>query len=207
MAIDSTAARADDVVERIDDGDLDPSEVDIRPFVEHDDAVLTPELAERLPDEKVEQYNQRVAERDERDLRQAKRERSEEQQELLEQLETVVDEDEPTATVEIGEITAEVTTKLSGKLEDNIDEISRLEDEERPGAISQARDLLIETCIMLVVDDDTEGLWDLQTWEAWEAYYRKHGSEGLIEAFMTLADPALERRENLKNSRRGRRGR
>lgn len=161
----------------------------------------TPQNLDDWTDEQLDEFN-RLKEQDlADDLEEHARESAAARDAALDQLAGLVDDDQATATVSLGETEVTVREKLTGELEDNLDEISKLQDEQRPGVIGDSRDLLIDTILLLIVDDDEEGPYTLQDRETWMAFYREHGSEGLASAFEALVEPALERREDLKKFR------
>lgn len=71
------AEYADELVEQIDAGELDPAEVDIKPFIEDDTKTLTPALADRLEGTgRIEEYNQRWTAAAERDMAERQQEKA-----------------------------------------------------------------------------------------------------------------------------------
>lgn len=207
---ESRETYAASLCEQIDAGDLDPSAVDLDPFV-GEESVMTPALWERLPEAKRETYNERVAERDARALHDEQVELTAQRQRELDTLETAFAPDgPPTATREIGEATLEVRTKLPGAVEQAVERI-REESQQPPAERSFAAvaEELIEAIPKLIVDDDEPDAdnyrWtDETTWRAW---YDKHGSVALFDVFEYLAEPALDRVEELDSFRDGADGR
>lgn len=187
---------ADDLVERIDNGDLDPKEVEIQPFVESEEKVLTPELAERLEGTgKIEEYNDRVRERDERDLLEEKRELSREQRDTIDLLKSTGSSEELTETVQIGDAEVIVRSRMTGELEKAFQRVRDLHAE--TGDLTELKDVLIDAILLLIVDDNESGRYDFQSREVWEAYYEEHGTEGLWTVLDSLMRPANRRLDNL----------
>lgn len=164
-------------------------------------------------DEQIERYNE-LKDRDlETEAQASRAELSTEQRETLAALEGAVTDDgeaTPTVTVDLGEADVEVRTKLTGEIEDCFSRIASERDADVPDLSNIKDDLL--TAIAgdpdrgiggLIVDDgepddDPHRFTDRETWEV---FYAEHGTEGLLEVFDLVADPALARMEELGNSR------
>lgn len=179
-AILDHGADAAELVEGIESGDIDPASVSIEPFVHDDDKVLTPELAERLPDEKVERYNELAAERDREELREESK-LTEEQERALTLLEETEDN---TAEVELGSATVTVKTEIERDIEEKAEEV--LDSENR----HQHADVAMDVICHMIVDEE------FAQRELWEAYREKHGTAQLMLTFMKVLEPFLDRIEN-----------
>lgn len=211
------AERATDLITQIDSGELDPEDVDITPFVENEDVVLTPGLAERLPDAKIEEYNARLADRQHHSLQSEEHDQANKHREALDVLEGVTETDPSlvTETVTLGQPpnTAEivVTKKLTGDLQDTLTEIYDVRQsinvhnpaDADPSNLRELKEHLINAILMLIVDDDepNEDPYDWQSRDVWVEFYNRHGIEGLADAFEVLVGPAMRRGEDIKNSR------
>lgn len=176
-----TRKRADRLVEKIEAGDLDPSEVSILPFVENDSDVFTPELAELLPDETVQEYNERIEAKQRESLEAERDERIEEHQEAINALMDATDE---TATVAINDEGDEVEVKayLNEHVEQTIYRMGSEYD-----TLDDATEDMIEAISWLVVDEDYANP------DVWRAFKRERGASGLQIMFEKLTDPAWER--------------
>lgn len=184
------------------DADTDPlpAPEDVHP--EHD--MLTDANAEDWSEEQVEQYKaareaQLAGEASENMADLAKEERN-----TLEALKSATKseaDEELTTTRDIGGVEVTVTTKVSGKLESKFDAISDESEKEVP-RIRNIKEEIIDAILLLIVDDPEpeDSAYDWQSRATWEAFYMDHGSEGLMQVFETLSEPAMERYEQLGNS-------
>lgn len=169
----------------------DPS--DIHP--EHDQP--TPENIDDWSGDQIDAYNEAKERELEEEVQENERELSRKQREMLSTIESATNNDSqvPTAKIEFGDATLEVRRKLTGELESKFDTIAKNEDN-----LGQIRDCLIDVCTMLIVDDDEpdDDEYDFTDRGTWEAYYDRHGQEGMIDAFNILSEPAMQRRDNLQ---------
>lgn len=194
------AEYADELVERIDAGELDPAEVDIEPFVTDDEKTLTPKLVDRLPEELVEEYNQRWTAEAERELTEQRQEEAAERRSTLETIRETVREDEPTETMDFRGDEVEVKVDLPGKVYEVIDVANAIEagqvdaEDINFGGLA---DKLIDACLAVIVDGP-EGLTDRAEWER---FYQDYGFEALNDVLGALVEPARERQGELKKFR------
>ena len=176
---------------------------------EHD--TLTPENWDEWTEEQREQYLEAKDEELEADAEQSKAEMARSEREALAFLKSTTEREGPqhTTTVDLaeelgrpGEAPVTVRTKLTGELESKFDVISDEQSKDVP-RIGNVKDALIDAICMLIVDDTEPDAdrYDFSSRAVWEAYYYDEGSEGLMEVFSAVADPALERYEQLGNSR------
>jgi hypothetical protein len=208
---EATGEYADRILQQLKDGDLDPAAVDIEPFVD-EDYVMTPALWEHLPEAKREAYNAAVAERDAQILQDRQADLGQDQQDALNTLESAFADDVPTETVDVGEATLTVRTRFPGTVESAIEAIRDEADKPPEQRSFRAVSGELLDAIPALIVDDSEPDEDPYRWtdrEVWAAYYERHGSEALFEAFEAIATPALQRMEELDSFRDGaaRRGR
>lgn len=178
------AEYASELVERIDAGELDPEEVDIRPFVENESDVFTPALRDRLEGSgKIEEYNLRVRERDWEDLSGEVEDRVSEHEDALDALRD--SEDDDTAAVTVGETDLTVKTYLSEEMERKFE---RLQDE--PLDTGVQRRLLPEVMAWLV-----EAPEEYASEDVWRAYAAEYGRDELALVLFRVLEPKMERAE------------
>lgn len=186
---------------------VDPSTI----HPEHD--TLTPENWDDWTEEQRERYLEAKDAALEAENEQNRAEMAREEKATLEFLKSTTEEksDLHTETLNIGEelgaaddVFVTVRTKLSGELESKFDAITDEQGKDLP-RIANIKDAIVDAICMLIVDDDESGKYDFQSRAVWEAYYYEEGSEGIMRVFNTVAGPALERYDDLGNSRgRGR---
>jgi len=157
----------------------------------------TPDNIDDWSGDQIDAYNEAKDAEHDAEAQERQRELTREQKEALTALESATgnDGEVPTAKIQLGEATVTVKRKLSGELEAKFDAISKNRDD--LGAI---KDSLIDACHMLIVDDsepDGDPV-DFTDREVWEEYHRRHGSEGLADAFDKLSGPAMDRRDDLE---------
>jgi uncharacterized membrane protein len=176
----------------------DPSKI----HPEHDEP--TPANMDDWSEEQLEQYERAQKRELDRDAKEHRRELVQEEREALDKLRDATSETpaaEQTTTVAFGDAELVVTTKVTGELEGLFDDIvdEQRKEVSRPGTIKKT---LIDAILLLIVDDDEpdDDPVTFQSRALWEQYYLSEGSAGLMEAFDTLAEPALERYEELGNS-------
>lgn len=195
MSLPDYASYADEIVQQLDSGEIDAHEVDMRPFVEDDEVVLTPELADRLPDEKIDEYNEQVAQRDRQELREEQQERTDEAQRARERLMGLGVE---TETVDLAEMDPQVDepvevtvkTELSGRVERNLNQVEQVDDFE------EKLDLFLGIFEEIVVSP--EGYADREAWrDVWEA----RGTAFLVRCLDKLLEPMLEGESAVKSFR------
>lgn len=177
------ASRSAELIDQIDAGELDATDVDVREFVEDETKVLTPQLAQLLPDEKLEEYNQLKQERDFEDLQSQKLEQAKERSEALEKLRDPQDGD--TAMVESGQVELRVKTHLNEEIERKIDVLGSRGDQETQ------RRLLPEVLAWLVVEPEEYTDADI-----WRAYASEYGLNELGLVMLQVLEPALDRAED-----------
>lgn len=182
-------ADADTLVEGIDAGDIDPESVEIRPFVEDDDKVLTPELAERLPDDKVERYNELVAKRDATELREESR-LSDGEQSALDQLRP--DTKDETVPLADTDVRVPVQTHTNRQVEQAIQRVIDEGERDSP-ELSAVRDEMISVIVELIKDDEYSNR------RLWEEYADEYGITYVYDNFEAVAGPVLERMEAMAN--------
>jgi hypothetical protein len=170
---------------------------------------LTPENADEWSDDQIAEYKRRKqadlhaeAEENSADL-------AAEEREALKRLRSATDtDDHPTETVTIGDdvtgeaVDLEVSTKVTGRIEQKFDRITEEQQKETP-RIENIKGAVID-CITALIADGPEPDSDPVRWDSralWEAYYLEEGSEGLMGVFETISKPALDRYEELGNSR------
>lgn len=198
---------AAEMVEAIDAGELDPEDVDPHELAYRSDTTLSPALAERVSEEQIEAFAEAQDEKISESFAERQQELAEETKEKLEILDEVVtdEDDQLTATVELGEAELVVPTRIPGAVEERIDRLDSLDEgADRAEAVETA----IETILHLIVDDD-EPDGSEHTWrdrETWEAFYQRHGSEGLSTILELLTEPARERQDRLQSFRDDERG-
>lgn len=155
-----------------------------------------PDNIDEWSDEQLQAYKDAKEVEHEQEAQERKAELSREQRDTLAQLEKATnnDGDIPTEQVDIGDATVTVKAKMTGTMEQRFDTIA---DAETPGDVSG---ILIDAVTDLIVDDEEPDgeAYDFTDRATWEAYYAKHGSEGLMQIFEVVSDPAMTRRENLK---------
>lgn len=194
-----TSEKANEVLERIESGELKPENVDLTPFIEDELAAMTPELAEKLPDEKIREYNDLRKQQGERELAKKHRELNEDHREALDSLESaIVDPQTPDAeAITIGDARVEVRRHLSGKLEQAL--FDAIESDSKT-AYQKFIDVLVGTDEMdgLLVDAEDSAILERATWEA---FYSEYGTEGIAEAVDQAASPALDRIEERESFR------
>lgn len=173
------ADAANELIERIDAGEIDPEDVDITPFVEREDAVLTPGLADRLPESKIREYSDRVRQRDERDLQEQQREQYEDHNQALERLRDPDAKRTATAELLTG---AEIEVKLhtNAKIDKHL---TQLDDASTP---SQVVDDIIEVIHWFVVDGE------LAERKLWQDYATEYGAADLMRECMRIIEPYLD---------------
>lgn len=197
------AEYADDVVERIDAGELDPTEVDIQPFIEDETKVLTPELADRLDGTgKIEEYNARWSQRANREVAAREREEAGESRDLLSSIRRTVVEGPSTDTVEFDFLDEPVEVKLDppGKVFDAVEIIDSLGDGETDGRrMGELRDTLIDAGLSVIVDGP-EALTDR---EGWVEFYEAEGPGAVADVVFVLTEPAREAQERMQSFRGG----
>lgn len=181
------------LIEQIDAGDLNPADVNIGEFVENDNTVLTPALAKRLPDEKIQEYNDRINQRFESSLQDEQRDRTAEQQEALQILKGAVDDEERTESVPIGEAEVKVTVAPSGVLERKAIELETT-DSDGINSVSEFDDyieLTLDVIRGFVVDER------LRDSLVWRDYYDEYGVDGLETIAEAVMRPYQERQNEL----------
>lgn len=182
MSIVDMADPANELTEQIDAGEVDPNEVDVDRFVEDDEAVITRELWDKLPEEKRQEYNAKVARRDEQDIRQEARDLSEEQEEALEAL-TKETPDTKTVDLGIGDGT-EVRTYANEEIEDKMDYIRNNPD------LDTIRSTVCEVMGWFIEDEKYGDA------EVWREFARIRGIGELKQKFYITAKPYLERADD-----------
>jgi len=173
----------------------------------------TPETIDEWSSEQLEAYNEAKDAELTAEAEQSKAEMAREEKATLEFLKSTTQEESDlhTETLNIGEelgasddVFVTVKTKLSGELESKFDAITDEQGKDLP-RIANIKDAIVDAICMLIVDDDESGKYDFQSRAVWEAYYYEEGSEGILRVFNAVAGPALERYDDLGNSRgRGR---
>lgn len=177
---------ADELIDQIEAGELDPAEVDIRPFIEDDETVLTPELAEYLPSEKIEEHNARVQDRDHRALRE---EVAEQDRDAERAREALLEAGRQTTTVTLGEVdgdpvAVEVRTEVPGRLERRMRDLPT-----DPEAVDDIEAVLDPYCDLLATMCEEAGFDSPGVWrEVWE----ERGSPYLLACVETVLDVADE---------------
>lgn len=193
-----------DLIQQLDDGDIEPEDVDIVEFVEDDDKTLTPALVERLNEEQVERYNELWNAQAEASMAERERELSREQSEKLEIIEsaTAPEDDTQIETVPFGDHEIPVHTRITGRLERKMAALAEYDQQAVDGVRDHERvvELSIDIIEELIADEE----W--QDREVWRAYHDRHGSEGLLSVVELVAEPARARREDVTQSFRGGRG-
>ena len=181
---------------------------------EHD--VLSPDNIGDWSDEQIEAYREAKDAELDAQADENKAEVSRKERETIDFLKSTTETEGPQhyETVDIGEavgasdsVEVDVTTKLTGELESKFDAISEEQGKDLP-RIGNIKDAVIDAITLLIVDDtESDGdRYDFSSRAVWEAYYYDEGSEGLMQIFNAVADPALARYEKLGNSQtRGRR--
>lgn len=161
----------------------------------------TPENADEWTDEQIEAWREAKEQALHQESEQRRVEAAERNKEALDALRSVVDEDAetPTAEVALGEATVTVVARFDGSIEERLDYINKHRED-----IAEIRDTIISVLCDLIVEDDRDGAY--QDPDVWQAYYREYGSEGLIKAFYRLAEPGLDRQEELESFRPERHG-
>jgi len=184
---------------------VDPSE--IHPEYDRPE----PGNIEEWSDEQLEKWNEaNEAELDAR-VERNKVDMARDEREALDFLQSTTEADSELSTeqVNLGEaldgpddVYVTVRTRVSGELESKFDRISAEQEKDLP-RISNIKDEVIEAIRWLIVDDDEPDgdRYNFQSRAVWEAYYYDAGSEGLMEVFNAVADPALSRYEAMGNSR------
>lgn len=184
-SIVNMSAKADELVEGIKSGTIDPDSVDVRPFVEDDDKVFTPKLAEALPDEKVEEYNDLVAERDADELRDERRLSNDEADALDAMRPDTEDETVPLADTDVR---VSVQTHTNREIEQAIQRVVDEGKTDNP-SLSAVRDEMI-TAIVALITDDVYANRDL-----WEEYADEYGITYVYDNFEQVAAPVLSQME------------
>lgn len=167
---------ADELIEQIDSDELAPEEVDIRPFVENETDVLTPELAERLPDSKIAEYNARVAERDQEELAAEQRETTEDHAEALDRLRDPDADVTETAELLTG-TELPVKTHTNGRIDRKI---MRMDQAETPQEVIED---IIEVICWFVEDDEFADP------ALWQDYAEEYGAVDLMKEAIRIMAP------------------
>lgn len=197
----SPTAWANQLAERIEEGEVDPNEVDPVRIANDPDKVITPRLVELLSDEQVEAFNEAQKERMEVDIQERNRELSQEQQERLAIIESATQpDDEPLIeTVSFGDHDLTVRTRISGAIERKLARLAEYEQQELTGV--DDHDAIVELAIDVISELIQDEGW--RDRDVWRAYYNRHGSEGLLDVTELVAEPARQRREQVADSFRG----
>jgi len=171
---------------------------------------LTPENAADWSDEQKEEYSRRKEQQLHEEAKENTSELAKDERETLEVLRSTTTDEPLTEEVNLGaeldgdDAFVTVTKRVSGALEEKFDAITEEQQSDAP-RIGRIKDTVIDAILLLIVDDDEPDAdaYNFQSRQVWESYYYEEGSEGLMEVFEVLADPALSRYEQLGNSRGG----
>lgn len=174
--------------------------------VHPDHDLPTPSNIDDWSDDQLEQYRRAKTTELTRDAEERRRSMSQQQRETVELLGSTQKDaydDALLDTVQVGDLELTVTSKLTGEVETKLDRVAGSD------SLDDVVGTMIDTILYFVVDADADA--DVDDPAVWRAYYDRYGTEGLFDAFEQIADPAMERREDLKfrgdHGRRGHSGR
>jgi len=158
----------------------------------------TPENIDEWTDDQLQRFNELKELEHEQEVQENRAELSREQQETLEVLEsaTLPEDEELTETVQLDEAEVVVTKRLTGELERMFTYIQMNSDD-----LEGIANALIDAITALIVDDNEKGKYRFAERAVWEEYYRRNGTEGLIDVFDIVSEPALSRQEALRKFR------
>jgi hypothetical protein len=171
---------------------------------------LTPENAEDWSEDQKARYSELKEQQLHAEAQENTSELAKDERETLEVLRSTTTDEPLTEEVNLGaeldgdDAYVTVTKRVSGALEEKFDAITEEQQSDAP-RIGRIKDTVIDAILLLIVDDDEPDAdaYNFQSRQVWESYYYDAGSEGLMEVFEVLADPALSRYEQLGNSRGG----
>ena len=165
---------------------------------------LTPENAEDWSSEQKARYSELKEQQLHEEAQENTSELAKDERETLEVLRSTTTDEPLTEEVNLGaeldgdDAYVTVTKRVSGALEEKFDAITEEQQSDAP-RIGRIKDTVIDAILLLIVDDDEPDAdaYNFQSRKVWESYYYEEGSEGLMEVFEVLADPALSRYEQL----------
>lgn len=200
----ATAERANELADKIQDGEIEPEEISLDPFIEDDLTAMTPALWELLTPEQQEKYNKRRQQKDRETLAERRDELTQDQQHKLDLIQQAVEEETGpgVTTIDFYGEPVEVRTQFPGAVERKIAELGEVDDDDIEDAESLDRvvELAIDVATAMLVDED----WADPA--VWHALHESKGIEGLLAAVWQFVEPAVEHQEAQVESFRDRRG-
>lgn len=185
----ATADHANDLAERLRNGDIDPAEIDLQAFIDDDLKAMTPELWQELDEDQRERYNELRAEADREVLAEEAIDREAKHEAAIAAIREPTEEG--TGTVQLGDIEVTVRNYLNGRIERKM---SKLEAAEGQGDIDLARETTIDILTWLVVEPE-----EYTNPEVWREYAETYGTLELQRQAIRLSEPYRKRTRELSD--------
>lgn len=175
----ATADHANDLAERLRNGDIDPAEIDLQAFIDDDLKAMTPELWQELDEDQRERYNELRAEADREVLEDRQVDRAMDSRAALDRL-----RDPDATTTDMARLLTGPEIEVKTHTNANVEEkIAAMDDADTP---AEVREEIIDVVCWFVVDDE---LADRELWEDYAAHY---GTGDLMKEAMRIMEPWMD---------------